>query len=191
MTGFKHGYRNTKVYSVVEGIIRRCHDPKKDNFKNYGAKGIFVCDEWRNNRGVFCKWLEDQGYREGLQVDRIDNSKGYSPDNCRLLPNSFNGINKKSSNPTGVCGVNFKSNCPNKPYLATIKLYGTLHTIGRFTNLSEAKALREFVTLTVCKQAAELCKKENDTPVENLKNKFIKILEDCLCVVRATKNATV
>ena len=186
-----HGYKGSKVYSVADSAIRRCHDINKDNYPSYGGRGITVCDEWRNDRAEFCRWLESEGFRDGLQVDRIDNDKGYSPENCRLLPNSFNGINKKSSSLTGVCGVNFKSNCPNRPFLATVRLYGNLYTIGRFTNLSEAKHLREFVTVTVCEQVAELCKKEKETPVEKLKDAFIKILEDCLHEVRAVAGASI
>ena len=49
----KHGYKGTKVYNVADAVIRRCHDKNKDNYIHYGARGIFVCDEWRNNREFF------------------------------------------------------------------------------------------------------------------------------------------
>lgn len=182
-----HGYKYSKEYGVVDGIIRRCHDTNKDNYVSYGAKGIFVCDEWRFDRGLFCKWLEDQGYRDGLQVDRIDNDKGYSPDNCRLLPNSFNGINKKAQNRTGVCGVNYKKDCSIRPYLATIRLYGKEYTIGRYSLLEDAKQDREFVAKTLCDQVALICKEKKEQPVSELKQEFINALEGLLVIVKATR----
>lgn len=188
MTGFKHGYRGTRVYSVVEGIIRRCHDPKKDNFKHYGAKGIFVCDVWRQNRGIFCKWLEDKGYREGLQVDRIDNNKGYSPDNCRLIPNSFNGINKKGSGVSGICGVYFKKDCTLRPYLATVRLYGKTYDIGRYVNIEEAATVRKTVSSSLCEKVADLCLKHKDVPIKQLENLFVEIL---LVEIQAIKETSV
>ena len=184
----RHGYRYTKVYSVVEGVIRRCHDTNKDNYKEYGAKGIYVCDTWRFNREIFCKWLEDEGYREGLQIDRIDNDKGYSPDNCRLVPTSFNGINKKGSGKTGVCGVYFKEDCTVHPYLATISLFGIRYEIGRYKTLEEATDIRKIITCTVCEKAAQLCKENKAVSVEDLKPRLTQMLE---CVVRAVKGATV
>ena len=184
----RHGYRYTKVYSVVDGIIRRCHDVKKDNYKYYGAKGIFVCDLWRYNRELFCKWLEDEGFRDGLQVDRIDNTKGYSPDNCRLLPASFNGINKKGSSQTGVCGVYFAKDCTIHPYLATIVLYGKRYDIGRYKTIEEAVTVRKSVTADVCNKAAILCKENKEKSIDDLKPQLALLLE---CLVRAVKGATV
>ena len=188
MTGFKHGYRNTKVYSIVECVIRRCHDPKKDNFQNYGANGIFVCDEWRHDRGVFCKWLEDQGYREGLQIDRIDNDKGYSPDNCRLIPHSFNGINKKGCGVSGICGVYFKKDCTLRPYLATVRLYGKTYDIGRYLNIEEAALVRKRVSASVCEKVADLCFKHKDIPIKQMENLFVEVL---VTEIQAVKGDTI
>ena len=183
----QHGYKGTEVYGVVDAVIRRCHDVNKDNYSKYGARGIEVCEEWRHDRATFCKWLEYEGFREGLQVDRIDNDKGYSPDNCRLLPNSFNGINKRPTTMTEVCGVNFKSNCPVRPYLATLGLYGKEYVIGRYSDLSIARRDREFVAKNLCIMVATICRSNKDTSVEELKPQFLSVLEKLLEDVNATK----
>jgi len=69
------------TYQVWTGIKRRCFKPSASGYQNYGAKGIVVCDRWRNS---FTSFLEDMGERpDRSTIDRIDNSKGYEPGNCR------------------------------------------------------------------------------------------------------------
>lgn len=73
----------TRLYHTWSGMIQRTTNPKDKYYMNYGGRGIKVCDEWRNF-SVFKEWAESNGYRDDLFIDRIDNDRGYSPDNCRF-----------------------------------------------------------------------------------------------------------
>lgn len=86
-----------KIRNVYYNMLKRCHDPKNIGYKHYGARGITVCDEWRNDCCTFYKWARDNGYNEDLQLDRIDNNKGYSPDNCHFVTPLENSYNKRNT----------------------------------------------------------------------------------------------
>lgn len=75
-----HGMSDTRMYSVWKNMMRRCFDPKNHAYKNYGGRGITVCDRWKN----FENFYSDMGEPpNGKSLDRKDNSLGYSPENCR------------------------------------------------------------------------------------------------------------
>lgn len=78
----KHGQHGTRLYRIWSNMIQRCNNPKNDNYHLYGAKGISVCDEWKDF-SAFCKWATENGYSDDLSIDRIETGKGYSPENCR------------------------------------------------------------------------------------------------------------
>lgn len=86
-----------RLYSVYSSMIARCHNPKSISYKYYGGKGITVCDEWKNSFENFSKWSELNGYNDTLSIDRIDNSKGYCPSNCRWIPLSEQSNNKTTT----------------------------------------------------------------------------------------------
>ena len=68
----------------IKNAISRCYNPNIETYPLYGGRGITVCEEWRNDKMSFIEWALKNGYKEGLEIDRIDNDKGYSPDNCRF-----------------------------------------------------------------------------------------------------------
>ena len=77
-------------------MIQRCTNPNSTYFLRYGGRGITVCHEWRT-RNNFKEWALSHGYRNDLTLDRIDNDKGYSPDNCRWVTPSQNCCNRSTT----------------------------------------------------------------------------------------------
>lgn len=77
-------------------MIQRCTNPNSTCFPRYGGRGITVCHEWRT-RNNFKEWALSHGYRNDLTIDRIDNDKGYSPDNCRWVTPSQNCCNRSTT----------------------------------------------------------------------------------------------
>ena len=91
-----HGFTHTSLHNRWKAIRQRCNNPDDPRYKDYGARGITLCPEW-NDFEVFSKWAMENGYNEDLQLDRIDNNKGYSPDNCRWCTGSVNNHNRRST----------------------------------------------------------------------------------------------
>ena len=142
----KHPIYNWKhpLYSVWSNMKQRCYYLNKPQYKDYGGRGITVCDQWKNSSLEFMKWAVEIGkWKKGLQLNRIDNSGNYCHENCRFVTPEENMSNhrlhrlhkihkphkKKSNLPIGVY---FAKDCKIKPYKAMIRINGKTIYLGVF-----------------------------------------------------------
>lgn len=116
-----HGMSKTRIYHIFCDMHRRCEDEHRKAYARYGGRGITVCDEWSGDNGFnnFYQWSINNGYTEELTIDRIDNDKGYSPNNCRW--------------------VDYQTQANNSSWNRHIEYNGEIHTLaewGRLTNIT-------------------------------------------------------
>jgi len=92
----KHGQYGTRLYHIWDNMKRRCNNPENPGFYLYGERGITLCSEWIEFQ-PFYNWAIVNGYKDDLQLDRRNNDKGYSPDNCRWVTSKVNNRNKRTN----------------------------------------------------------------------------------------------
>lgn len=104
----KHNLSKHPLYILWRGMKCRCHNINDKGYPNYGARGIFVCDEWKGDFKKYYDWAIKNGWQKGLIIDRMDNNKGYHPDNCRFVSPS---ISMRNTRRNVMIEHNGKSQC--------------------------------------------------------------------------------
>lgn len=90
-----HGLSKHPLYKVWVGMRERCYYKNHKTYDRYGGRGITVCDEWRHSIQTFYDWAISNGWERGLEIERNDNDKEYSPSNCNIVTHLINCQNQE------------------------------------------------------------------------------------------------
>ena len=102
---YKHGMSDTRLHKIWMKMRGRCYVVNNDHYKWYGARGITICNEWRDDFKAFYDWSMAHGYRDDLTIDRIDVNGNYCPENCRWVTMKEQCNNKRSNVYLEINGV--------------------------------------------------------------------------------------
>ena len=133
-----HGLSHHPLYGVWDKIVDRCENQNHCSYKNYGGRGIKICNEWRNNPEVFINWALNNGWKKELTVDRIDVNGNYEPNNCRFVDRHVQSANQRKSikNKSGYVGITW-DNSRNK-WISWLSINNKTYNLGRFISKKDA-----------------------------------------------------
>lgn len=93
----KHGLSKTRINNIWFDMKARCYNKESINYKNYGGRGITVCNEWKNDFLAFYNWAIKNGYNDTFSIDRINVNGNYYPDNCRWVDIKTQSNNRRNN----------------------------------------------------------------------------------------------
>lgn len=139
-----HGLKNHSLYSVWRNMKQRCNNKNNPEYKNYGGRGITICDEWLNDFKVFYDFCMANGWKDGLQIDRTNNDGNYEPKNVGFVTSSVNNLNKRVMGKIQYRGVYL--NKQTSKYMARVTINGKDKYIGLYQTPEQgARAYDNFV----------------------------------------------
>ena len=135
----KHGLSQTRIYKCWADMKQRCTNPRHKWYSHYGGAGVTLCPEWMQFE-PFAEWAFSHGYADDLTIDRIDNRKGYCPENCKWSTQHEQSMNKRHLlSKTGYVGV--RERFPGY-FVAEVVRHGTFYYVGHFSTALEASIAR-------------------------------------------------
>lgn len=136
----KHGMTKTRIHRIWSQIKTRCFNSKDEHFKDYGGRGITICDEWKNSFESFYEWSMANGYEDNLTIDRIDVNGNYCPENCRW--------------------ATMKEQNDNKRNTVLLTFEGETRTLGEWSEITGIKYITLFWRYKAGKTPSEILSKE-------------------------------
>ena len=138
--------KQSRVYTMWCNIKARCYRKTSPDYELYGARGIKMCDEWKNNSKEFIRWANSNGYKDNLTIERENSNSDYSPLNCKFITNEEQALNRRTrkDNKYGVRGVSWNSG--HKKLSLRLNVDGKRIFVGLYNNIEDAiKAKEEFM----------------------------------------------
>mgnify|MGYP002795065724 CR=1 FL=1 len=129
------------AYSAYQNAKTRCYNKNRPTWKDYGGRGIKMCDSWLKDPKKFLRWAQKNGYKKGLQLDRKNTNGNYSPINCRFVTPSVNCANTRlisKNNTSGFRGVTKHPRPKGIFWRARIANEGNIKSLGVFKTPEEA-----------------------------------------------------
>ena len=169
----KHGLEFHPLYPTWIDMNRRCYNLNAKSYKYYGARGISVCEEWREVPNDFIEWVVNEtdwynGCR--LSLDRIDVNGNYEPSNCRFTTYTIQAYNQRvhSNNTTGHRGVHKRGN----KWIARMNINGKDNYLGSFEKIEEAAEARQLKEIEIFGKLLPETKIATDKVLEILKRRI-------------------
>lgn len=162
-----HRLRDTRLYSIWSSIKTRCFNKKASRYKDWGGRGILMCEEWKNDFKKFYDWAMSNGYSNRLVIDRENNDKNYEPNNCKWVTYRENNFNKRTTVMVNVDGekISLAKICEkhNKNYKL---VSGRIHKGWSLEKALFTPAKKIFTNVNKIKKIKRLLLLEEMTPTE-------------------------